>query len=358
MRRLIGSTLFLLASAGWAAAALGPLEAAAILAEAKAANDKCQVLDAAEAENLGLFSARAEVAAVGAATPDKASPQLHEARQRGAVSACDAATKARVREIYEAASEAMAAVNSETAPPAAGPVNILPQPLSVATIQPAPRPAPPQAPQPQPRVHAPKPVVQAQPRVLVPAPVPQAPRYNFSAQQPQLPQPGPQYALAEPPLVPAPQPQYVYVEPEPVPQYVYAQPQYMPPQPQPILNERFLARFSVVLERPEPQPAVYQTPAAVYTPEPVYAPASDVTGGLDHYALRASAYYVERRCQHLNPQQAQQFWQSIAAQHATMLERESPSAIEAALAQSRARADQMACGGQSAQFVQQAFQGF
>ena len=361
MRRIIGSTLFLLASAGWAAAALGPLDAAAILTETKATNAKCAFLNPAEAEKLSLFTARAEVAAVGAESADKAGAKLLQARARGGQSACDADAKARVREIYSAANEAMEAVNRETAPPA-GPTSILPKPKIAAPVQQAPQPLMQQQLMPQ---------QLQQPQVLVPAPqpVPLQPqvRYNFAAQQPQFPQPQPQYVYAEP--APQPQPQYVYAEPAPEPapqyayaapqpQYVYAEPQYVAPLPQPILNERFLARFSVVLERPEPQPVIYQTPAAVYAPELVYAPVSDVMpAGLDHYARRASAYYVEIRCQHLNPQQAQQFWQSIATEHAAMLERESPSAIEAALAQARAQADQMACSSQSAAFVQQAFQG-
>ena len=80
--------------------------------------------------------------------------------------------------------------------------------------------------------------------------------------------------------------------------------------------------------------------------------------GLDHYAHRATAYYVEIRCQHLNQQQAQQFWQSIATEHAALLERESPSAVESALAMASTQADQMACTSQTAAFVQQAFQGW
>ena len=63
MRRFIGSALFLLASAGWASAALGPLEAAVILIEAKATNAKCAFLSPAEAEKLNGFVARAEVSA-------------------------------------------------------------------------------------------------------------------------------------------------------------------------------------------------------------------------------------------------------------------------------------------------------
>jgi hypothetical protein len=122
------------------------------------------------------------------------------------------------------------------------------------------------------------------------------------------------------------------------------------------VSQRFLARFSVVLERPEPQPVLYQVPAAVYAPEPIYTPVSDVSGGLGHYGRRAHAYYVEIRCQHLNPQQARQFWQSIAVEHAAMLERESAAAIESTLAQARAQADQMACSSQSAALVQQVFQ--
>jgi hypothetical protein len=272
----------------------------------------------------------------------------------------------------------MEAVNRETVP-AQGLISILPKPTTAAPVRTVRPPLLQQQTQillmpqqPQVRVPAPQPVPM-QPQVLVPAPqpVPLQPqvRYNFSAQQPQLPQPQPQYVYAEPaPVqqpqylyaepapVPQPEPQYVYAEPAPEPalQYAYAvpQPQYVAPQPQPILSERFLARLTVVLERPEPQPVVYQTPAAVY------APVSDLmTAGLDHYAHRASAYYVEIRCQHLTPQQAQQFWQSIAAEHAAMLERESPTAVETALIQARAQADQIACSSQSVAFVQQAFQG-
>jgi hypothetical protein len=378
MRRFIGSALFLLASAGWASAELSPLDAAAILTESKATNAKCAFLNPVEAEKLNLFTARAEVAAVSAESADKAGPQLQQARARGAQSACDAAAQARVREIYSSANEAMEAVNRETVP-TQGPISILPKPITAAPVRTVRPPLMQQQTQillmpqqPQVLVPAPQPVPM-QPQVLVPAPqpVPLQPqvRYNFSAQQPQLPQPQPQYVYAEPAPVQQPEPQYVYAEPvpQPEPQYVYAepapepalqyayavpQPQYVAPQPQPILSERFLARLTVVLERPEPQPVVYQTPAAVY------APVSDLmTAGLDHYAHRASAYYVEIRCQHLTPQQAQQFWQSIAAEHAAMLERESPTAIETALIQARAQADQIACSSQSVAFVQQAFQG-
>ena len=305
MRRFISSALLLLASTGWASAALGPLEAAVILIEAKATNAKCAFLSPAEAEKLNGFVARAEVSAVSAVSAEQATPHLHRAEANGRSSACNAESQARVRDIYSAANAAMEAVNQETAAPQ-GPVSILPQP----------RPATPQQPA----------------RLPV-------------QQQAQAPQP----------LVP---PQYVYAEP----QYVAPQPQHVAPQPrpQPILNERFLARFSVVLERPEPQPAVYQAPAAaVYAPEPVYAPVSEVMpAGLDHYARRATAYYVEIRCQHLNQQQAQQFWQSIATEHAALLERESPSAVESALAMASTQADQMACTSQTAAFVQQAFQGW
>ena len=310
MRRFISSALLLLASTGWASAALGPLEAAVILIEAKATNAKCAFLSPAEAEKLNGFVARAEVSAVSAVSAEQATPHLHRAEANGRSSACNAESQARVREIYSAANAAMEAVNQETAAPQ-GPVSILPQP----------RPATPQQPA----------------RLPV-------------QQQAQAPQP----------LVP---PQYVYAEPQYAePKYVAPQPQHVAPQPrpQPILNERFLARFSVVLERPEPQPAVYQAPAAaVYAPDPVYAPVSEVMpAGLDHYARRATAYYVEIRCQHLNQQQAQQFWQSIATEHAALLERESPSAVESALAMASTQADQMACTSQTAAFVQQAFQGW
>ena len=315
MRRFISSALLLLASTGWASAALGPLEAAVILIEAKATNAKCAFLSPAEAEKLNGFVARAEVSAVSAVSAEQATPHLHRAEANGRSTACNAESQARVREIYSAANAAMEAVNQETAAPQ-GPVSILPQPRPATPQQPARLPVQQQAQAPQP---------------LVP----------------------PQYVYAEP--------QYVYAEPQYVePQYV--EPQYVAPQPrpQPILNERFLARFSVVLERPEPQPAVYQAPAAaVYAPDPVYAPVSEVMpAGLDHYARRATAYYVEIRCQHLNQQQAQQFWQSIATEHAALLERESPSAVESALAMASTQADQMACTSQTAAFVQQAFQGW
>ena len=299
MRRFISSALLLLASTGWASAALGPLEAAVILIEAKATNAKCAFLSPAEAEKLNGFVARAEVSAVSAVSAEQATPHLHRAEANGRSSACNAESQARVREIYSAANDAMEAVNQETAAPQ-GPVSILPQPRPATPQQPARLPVQQQAQAPQP---------------LVP----------------------PQYVYAEPQYA---EPQYAepqYVEPQYAePKYVAPQPQHVAPQPrpQPILNERFLARFSVVLERPEPQPAVYQAPAAaVYAPEPVYAPVSEVMpAGLDHYARRATAYYVEIRCQHLNQQQAQQFWQSIATEHAALLERESPSAVESALA--------------------------
>ena len=317
MRRFISSALLLLASTGWASAALGPLEAAVILIEAKATNAKCAFLNPAEAEKLNGFVARAEVSAVSAVSAEQATPHLHRAEANGRSTACNAESQARVREIYSAANAAMEAVTQETAAPP-GPVSILPQPRPATPQQPARLPVQQQAQAPQP---------------LVP----------------------PQYVYAEPQYV-APQPQYAE------PQYVAPQPQHVAPQPrpQPILNERFLARFSVVLERPEPQPAVYQAPAAaVYAPDPVYAPVSEVMpAGLDHYARRATAYYVEIRCQHLNQQQAQQFWQSIATEHAALLERESPSAVESALAMASTQADQMACTSQTAAFVQQAFQGW
>ena len=315
MRRFISSALLLLASTGWASAALGPLEAAVILIEAKATNAKCAFLSPAEAEKLNGFVARAEVSAVSAVSAEQATPHLHRAEANGRSTACNAESQARVREIYSAANAAMEAVNQETAAPQ-GPVSILPQPRPATPQQPARLPVQQQAQAPQP---------------LVP----------------------PQYVYAEPQYA---EPQYVE------PQYVAPQPQHVAPQPrpQPILNERFLARFSVVLERPEPQPVVYQAPAAaVYAPDPVYAPVSEVMpAGLDHYARRATAYYVEIRCQHLNKQQAQQFWQSIATEHAALLERESPSAVESALAMASTQADQMACTSQTAAFVQQAFQGW
>ena len=336
MRRFISSALLLLASTGWASAALGPLEAAVILIEAKATNAKCAFLSPAEAEKLNGFVARAEVSAVSAVSAEQATPHLHRAEANGRSTACNAESQARVREIYSAANAAMEAVNQETAAPQ-GPVSILPQPRPATPQQPARLPVQQQAQAPQP---------------LVP------PQYVYA--EPQYVAPQPQYA--------EPQPQYVYAEPqyaEPQyaePQYVAPQPQHVAPQPrpQPILNERFLARFSVVLERPEPQPAVYQAPAAaVYAPDPVYVPVSEVMpAGLDHYARRATAYYVEIRCQHLNKQQAQQFWQSIATEHAALLERESPSAVESALAMASTQADQMACTSQTAAFVQQAFQGW
>ena len=325
MRRFISSALLLLASTGWASAALGPLEAAVILIEAKATNAKCAFLSPAEAEKLNGFVARAEVSAVSAVSAEQATPHLHRAEANGRSTACNAESQARVREIYSAANAAMEAVNQETAAPQ-GPVSILPQPRPATPQQPARLPVQQQAQAPQP---------------LVP----------------------PQYVYAEPQYA---EPQYAepqYVEPQYAePKYVAPQPQHVAPQPrpQPILNERFLARFSVVLERPEPQPVVYQAPAAaVYAPEPVYAPVSEVMpAGLDHYARRATAYYVEIRCQHLNQQQAQQFWQSIATEHAALLERESPSAVESALAMASTQADQMACTSQTAAFVQQAFQGW
>jgi hypothetical protein len=336
MRRFISSALLLLASTGWASAALGPLEAAVILIEAKATNAKCAFLSPAEAEKLNGFVARAEVSAVSAVSAEQATPHLHRAEANGRSSACNAESQARVREIYSAANAAMEAVNQETAAPQ-GPVSILPQPRPATPQQPARLPVQQQAQAPQPLV--PPQYVYAEPQYVAP--------------QPQYAEPQPQYVYAEPQYA---EPQYVE------PQYVAPQPQHVAPQPrpQPILNERFLARFSVVLERPEPQPAVYQAPAAaVYAPDPVYAPVSEVMpAGLDHYAHRATAYYVEIRCQHLNQQQAQQFWQSIATEHAALLERESPSAVESALAMASTQADQMACTSQTAAFVQQAFQGW
>jgi hypothetical protein len=76
---------------------------------------------------------------------------------------------------------------------------------------------------------------------------------------------------------------------------------------------------------------------------------------LARYRSAAMAYYVERRCQHLSRREAQQFWNSIVAQHNEALTRNKRRAVAAALQSAQAAATGMNCGMRTAEIVRRGF---
>lgn len=88
-------------------------QAVEILARAKAADNRCQVLSAAERDELGRYSARAEIAAASQVSVEAAQSARHRGEAAGVSSACTSAIEADVRQTLVAARDAVAAGRGE-----------------------------------------------------------------------------------------------------------------------------------------------------------------------------------------------------------------------------------------------------
>lgn len=79
---------------------------------------------------------------------------------------------------------------------------------------------------------------------------------------------------------------------------------------------------------------------------------------LDGYRRVATAYYLERRCQHLSRANAMAFWKQIVARHNAVLKKYEPGAVKRA--QTRAQLNARAkgrCGARTAQIVKAGYHG-
>ena len=87
-------------------------QAVEILARAKAADNHCHVLSAAERDELGRYSARAEIAAASQVSVEAAQSARQRGETAGVSSGCSSVTEADIRETLVAAREAVAAGGS------------------------------------------------------------------------------------------------------------------------------------------------------------------------------------------------------------------------------------------------------
>jgi hypothetical protein len=107
---LIASPLSLLASDASHAATLSQMDALRLLAKSKAANAKCKILGSAEADELGSYLARAEVAATERSSIQDAQGTIAVGKALGNSVSCDGGTATEVADTLDAARRAMAAV--------------------------------------------------------------------------------------------------------------------------------------------------------------------------------------------------------------------------------------------------------
>ncbi len=298
-RALIFIGFWLLSTPTWAAP-LAPVDAAALLAETRAANSKCSFLSSAASEELSIYAGRAEVGAVEAVGAELASERLAQARVDGGNYPCDDQSARKVTDIYTAAREAMNAVmgTSNAQNLANGP--------SIA-------------------------VPNAKPSTAKGMPTPIEPRPRLAAAAPNAVQalPGrPGFAK----LTTQAQPLNVRTAPSanlktyPVPPANAARPANNSQQRQ------------QVQQRQQAQQA-QQNPSA----DPLRA-----------YAWRVYAYYAAMRCPTLPANKMRRFWQNVANEHGRMLETQSPGAIERAQRQAQQQAARLACNAQTQQLVKRA----
>ena len=107
---------------------------------------------------------------------------------------------------------------------------------------------------------------------------------------------------------------------------------------------RVIEPLSVETEQPKPAKKVEKKPEPVKT--------TAVKQDLSQYARATAAYYVERRCGHLNHSQAMNFWKAIVSKHNAALTSHSRSDVARAKAQAIAMANQTGgCGSRTRQLV-------
>jgi hypothetical protein len=103
---------------------LTPEKAAVVLWQAKAADEKCSVLAAADHDALINLAANAEIAAARSAGTDAATAALAKGRKQGEAMPCDAGTRAFVEDVFGSAGAAYAAAEAGTSageqPPRSG----------------------------------------------------------------------------------------------------------------------------------------------------------------------------------------------------------------------------------------------
>jgi hypothetical protein len=107
---LIVSPLSLLAADTSHGATFSQMDALRLLAKSKAADGKCKILGPAEADELGSYLARAEVAATQRNSIEDAQGTIALGKTLGSTAPCDSATAAEVSDTLDAARRAMVAV--------------------------------------------------------------------------------------------------------------------------------------------------------------------------------------------------------------------------------------------------------
>ena len=294
MRRAVIIALLCLVPQKLSAQPLSAVEAAALLAETRAANSKCSFLASAASEELSIYSGRAEVGAVEAVGAEVTSQRLEQARVDGANYPCDDESARKVTDIYTAAREAMNSVmtRQQPAPQAAPPARVTGQPLNIT---------------PQPQIQQPR-IAQAKPMPVLQG------RPGYGRISTNLQPDSPNSNLGNLKIYPT----------TPEARKAAAKPQ--APRAQ--------------RAKPQAQPQVTQR-----------AKAGLAAGGLKGYAWRSYAYYAAIRCPSLPRAQMQRFWRNIANEHGHMLETENPAAIEQAQRHAQQQAAKLACNAQTRQLV-------
>lgn len=107
---LIASPLSLLASNTLHAETLSQMDALRLLAKSKAADAKCQVLPSGDADELGSYLARAEVAATQRGSVQDTQGTIAVGKALGEAAACNDRTAEEVTDTLDASRRAMAAV--------------------------------------------------------------------------------------------------------------------------------------------------------------------------------------------------------------------------------------------------------
>jgi hypothetical protein len=107
---LIVSPLFLLASGPSHAATLSQADALRLLAKSKAANTKCNILGAVEADELASYLARAEIAMTQRSSVEDTQGTIAVGKALGSAATCDTGTADEVNGTLDAARRAMVAV--------------------------------------------------------------------------------------------------------------------------------------------------------------------------------------------------------------------------------------------------------
>lgn len=89
---------------------LSQMDALSLLAKSRAADSKCKILPASEADELGGYLARAEVAVAARNSVSEVQSTISVGRALGATAACSQATSSEVEATLSAARQAMASV--------------------------------------------------------------------------------------------------------------------------------------------------------------------------------------------------------------------------------------------------------